>query len=169
MTDLQSLLERVEKAEGASSELDEAVALALCDEHRFAQLAGATDGVGCMMYRYGHHAFHSALRVTASLDAALALVERVLPGWAVDITRFSRTGLGRARLWQNYDGLREYCCDRAATPALALLAAMLKALISQATVSIGGEGKQRLSSSRGLPDHLSASPSGSGSQHGDAE
>ncbi|MCY1251566.1 hypothetical protein D9M72_653430 [compost metagenome] len=36
------------------------------------------------MYEFEGHAPSSALLVTQSIDAALALAERVLPGWAVD-------------------------------------------------------------------------------------
>lgn len=75
---LNDLLERVRAAQGPDRDLDEAIALALCDEHFFAQLAGAPEDTGCEMYRFGPHNAHSALRVTASIDSALALVERLL-------------------------------------------------------------------------------------------
>lgn len=127
---LAGLLARVEAATGADIELDEAISLALCDEHRFMQLADAPVGAGCEMYRFGPRGFHSALRVTASLDAALALVERVLPGmlWAKNYE-------GGFRIYQ--PGVSGFFSGYAKTPALALLAAMLKALIAKEAADVG--------------------------------
>ena len=67
---------------------------------------------------------------TASLDAALALVQAKLPGWAVTVTSYARTGLGKAVIWRNYDGRREYESN-APTAPLALLCALVTALIGE--------------------------------------
>jgi hypothetical protein len=69
-----------------------------------------------------------------SLDAALALVDRVLPGWRASLLQHvpaweavvARNFAGRAD-----KGPHEVRTAVAATPALALLAACLKALIAQ--------------------------------------
>jgi hypothetical protein len=72
---------------------------------------------------------------TASLDATLALVERVLPGWSPAIRRDPRPAF--ERLWhafvaRNGSG-REQHAGWGSTPALALLTAMLTALSQGAT------------------------------------
>jgi hypothetical protein len=76
-----------------------------------------------------------ASRYTASIDAALTLAPK---DWAATVTSFSNLGdpqtgerteqrLGKASLWQNYDGHRKHTCERAATPAIALLIAIMQA------------------------------------------
>ena len=71
------------------------------------------------------------LPVTASLDAALALVERVLPGWDFTVKRFGMRA--NVEVFENNGKGYEYASGK--TPALALLAALLKALIAQAKSS----------------------------------
>ena len=127
---LEALLERVESATGPDRDIDEAAHAALLPDHEFGQLADAPEGVGCMMYRWpdGHQS--SALRITSSIDAALALVERLLPGciWSLeadacwirvptedDVAEFQGNKSGMAGKW---------------TP-IAIVAALLKALIAQ--------------------------------------
>jgi hypothetical protein len=74
---------------------------------------------------------HSGLVIppayTASVDAALALVERVLPGWEFAL-QVERPADGPA-IWrvEMGDPLRHWTSE-AATPALALLASMLRAI-----------------------------------------
>lgn len=65
-------------------------------------------------------------RLTASIDATVALIERVLPGWTwrVDGGHGSRPG---ADLWLRPN---EYYDGTGATPALALLSALLSALLA---------------------------------------
>lgn len=74
---------------------------------------------------------HIVPAYTASIDAAVALVERVLPGWSWEC-RASGTGdKGQAAVWNptkrpgRNDEQRAYNC---ATPAIALCIAALKAL-----------------------------------------
>lgn len=73
---------------------------------------------------------------TASLDAAMALVERVLQGagvrpgwplWLVTVTRFYN-GQWSARLYRTSDGLTQTAEGN--TPALAVVVALLRAKIS---------------------------------------
>lgn len=123
MTGHNELIERLKVATGPDRELDEAIALALCDEHFFAQLADAPEGTGCEMYRMGHHSFSSALRVTSSVDAALGLVERMLPGWKWNIGYDANDEL-QATVWHGVTEHDEY----APTAPRALLAALLSAL-----------------------------------------
>lgn len=85
--DLSALIARLEAAEAGGRELDEAISDTLCD-HKFRTcIAGLSDEDGGMwMYEFGGHAASSALRVTTSLDAALALTERVLTKrWGVSL------------------------------------------------------------------------------------
>jgi hypothetical protein len=104
MSDLEQLLERVRAANGADDCLDYAIYL------QFREL------IGLQSY-------------TSSIDAALALVERVLPGWFGEDGRhtwgshailYTGEGRGRARI-ECY----------APTHPLAILAALLSALIAQ--------------------------------------
>lgn len=64
-------------------------------------------------------------KVTTSLDAALALAERVLPGWAWDVARES-SGLYRAGLYKPKSSFMVAVSEKS-TPALALCAAVLRA------------------------------------------
>lgn len=78
----KSLIQRLEEASEGSRELDEEVHDLLCDRKTRTWIAGLPDEVGGLwMYEFEGHNPHSALRVTDSVDAALALTERVLPGW----------------------------------------------------------------------------------------
>ncbi|GAA2867013.1 hypothetical protein GGQ99_001348 [Aminobacter niigataensis] len=70
-------------------------------------------------------------RYTASLDAAVALVERVLPSWewqVGDDAHFGKYGAVYQSLSEGGAGLSEEDMVSAATPAIALLIATLKAL-----------------------------------------
>ncbi len=67
---------------------------------------------------------------TASLDAASAIVERVLPGWSWEARR-SGFGNGQASVWNPMEQPRPGTTIRAdhkSSPAIALLIAALKAL-----------------------------------------
>ena len=112
---LRSILERVEAADGADREIDFAIAEALDGVNRVSSAA--------------------RLRYTASLDAAVALVQKMLPLWLISISQIDRT--------QSYDPVSGWCAElkpsRLArgtpvddgygeTPALALIAALLRAL-----------------------------------------
>lgn len=128
---LQDLLARVTQANGADRDLD----TDLC-----AVLFGATPEATADMHRHlsrglvplgGYpEPFHSERRnFTASLDATLALVERVLPGWDW-IIQHTNGGLTiHAQLGPKREGADAF----ADTPALALIAAMLSALIAQSS------------------------------------
>lgn len=108
--DLSALIARLEAAEVGSRELDKAV----CDALNWRR----TDGVWTF-----------PAPVSQSLDAALALAERVLPGWRVfgisderdfQVSRGWGAGVGE----KTGPGIQH---AKAPTPALALVIAILKA------------------------------------------
>lgn len=72
------------------------------------------------------------LAFTASLDAGLGLVEKVLPGWSWNIGRFPSV---RAQLAEPIEteygpAIGQRANESAATPPLAILAALIRALIA---------------------------------------
>lgn len=142
MTDLSSLISRVEKATEGNRGLDAEIAAAL-EPHRF-DAPGFTperpipsfrydpseniirfDGGGVMDVRFFPP-------VTASVDAAIALAERVLPGWTIaSIGQDDRKGWhaelrkGHATAYSTVE------LSGAPIPALALVLATLRAIQSQ--------------------------------------
>lgn len=109
MSDLSSLIARLEKAEGPSHELDRLIA---------SVVLGRSIGVS---------------KWTASLDAAVSLAERVLPNWHADIDLLSPPPMSDkfgARLF-DANGSWQNVAAEAITPALALVLATLRALQSQ--------------------------------------
>ena len=138
--ELSSLLGRVERATRADLELDAMI----CAHFRLLSKEAETErwainwdgpvvargGRIYLAHDDGATGLHCAARpVTASLDAALGLVERLLPGV------FWNVGTCSTR------GRQPYSADIAigagveepgATPALALLAALLRALLAEA-------------------------------------
>jgi hypothetical protein len=102
---LDSIIERLEKAESGDRELDLTIMNLLApraeDEKHFVmgKLLGAKWGA------YGHMAnqieyFIEAPKITASVDAAIELAEKVLPGWEDCHGRLIWThGLKGERIW----------------------------------------------------------------------
>ena len=122
----QTLLERVEVATGPDREIDRDLWLAFGlypegveDIGLYVDpSSGCTGGV-----------IYSADPLTASLDAAMALCETVLPGWEWIVEK--RKSTCNARVHTGYDSFDdddgEIFEASASTPALALIAAVLKA------------------------------------------
>jgi hypothetical protein len=78
---MSDLITRLEEAAEGSRELDEAIYDALGATKVRSCIAGLSDDVGGMwMYEIPGHNPSTALHVTTSLDAALALAERLDPG-----------------------------------------------------------------------------------------
>ena len=118
---ITSLIEKLEGAEVGSRELDAAV-----NDATNPHFGGPYAHTPSMMKAFGYPA-----NVTTSLDAALALAERVLPGWAWNVDRWgkmSRVTLNEcdAAGWHKSTHRRiEVAAEQ--TPALALCAAILRA------------------------------------------
>lgn len=128
--EVQTLLERVEKATGPDRDLDLDLAVALVPD------------VVCLRHnRYtGDNETFTRWEYTASIDAALALVERVLPGFQEIRLQFSLP-LGiycTATIYK--DTLTKEAGETFIAPnksaPLAILAALLRALIAQADANL---------------------------------
>lgn len=126
---LRELLERVEKATGPSRYLDAAVHSAFGSSS--VRIDRAEPG---WVHEEGVGTF-KVERVTASLDASIALVERMLPGWQMlwrtdaEKGAFANIAKPGEHEWQHgVDAFNAY----ASKPPLAILSALLRALISQA-------------------------------------
>lgn len=139
MADLTALIERLEKADGPDRELDELIRCALLAEPGAYVEKSQFNGEWCI-YKgewAGRPKLYERPRsvprelwdgsLTASIDAAVALAERVLPGRSVMMgwRQASNTKpWARVGLWPDPDAT-------GATPALALVTATLRALSAQ--------------------------------------
>lgn len=84
--DMSSLIALLEASETGSYVLDEMISDALCKSKFRTCIAGLPDEQGGLwMYEFDGHAPSSALRVTQSLDAALAMAERVKIGTLLEV------------------------------------------------------------------------------------
>lgn len=130
-----TLLERVEAASGPDREIDALVWLALEPDcvnsrqfwlWRSARPKGEQDRA-LSDVRLAFARRH-APEITASLDAALALVERVLPGWAPNVGKNVHHGHWHAEVQKaDEENGNLHFGATAASGALALVAALLKA------------------------------------------
>ncbi|MEN5229028.1 hypothetical protein [Brevundimonas naejangsanensis] len=140
--DLSALIARLEAAEVGSRELDAAVTVALqldargvtVDDHEYLRATVRSDECAPGTYwrcaRSGM-SLRTADPVTTSLDAALALADRVLEGWlwTVGTERRGSDIFASADAYDvNGDGDAEWFCQtEATTPSLALCIAILRA------------------------------------------
>lgn len=122
---LTELLGRLEAAEGADRELDAELAALGGHENAF-DGSSLAEVLADPELREWAIAWGSIPPATDSLDAALALVERVLPGWGIALQRMNGWG---AAICETPTADR-YHAD-APTPAIALLIALVRALISR--------------------------------------
>lgn len=139
MTARTDLLARVEGASGPDRELDVDLAVTLLDwcRHETKTYSGYQDDTGftcdaCGADSWGNcsasgQRLHDAApKFTASIDAALALMECVLPG-----AQWSRSQHGAVRLWVGPHSEHFLGQGFSNFPALAILAATLRALIAK--------------------------------------
>jgi hypothetical protein len=125
MTNLQELLERVEKATGEDRQLDGDILKALI--HPNADMRH--DGDAYWLPDVEMHGFETPY-YTSSIDAALSLVEEKLPGWGYDLHGGGADRKIYVTLW-HADEKSRFLNGRGATLPLALLNALLRALISK--------------------------------------
>ena len=131
------LLQRIEAANGPDRVLDGDVWHALTAKPGDVWVNDFADGVYHLQDPRDTIAYEAPPDLTASIDAAIALVERLLPGWAwfVDWIGMPDQPACHAEIWlpaQRSQHLgRERERGEASTPALAILAATLRALIAK--------------------------------------
>lgn len=134
---MRDLIERLEKASGADQELDLAIFEAIHPK------GSLTDSgwrwtrrkiapLGVVWYWLDRHKIAQpdyVQKYTASIDAALALVEKVLPGWASGYDAGPKTVIAFVDSHDFADRVfgARYTAE-AATPPLAILLALLRAL-----------------------------------------
>jgi hypothetical protein len=118
MTQLSSLIERLERCEGADREIDLAIFMATAEMESFS------------VWRPND----PTLFFTASIDAALALVERKLPGWGWQVHRDPQPGLEACFGFVGEPGA-DGVCGRAyaPSPAIALCLALCRATEGEKT------------------------------------
>lgn len=143
MTDLQSLLSRIEAASGPDREIDRAIGFALDGWTVRNDITGYTDcdaivtGDGNVFVDDPGGMYPS---FTESLDAAVALVEKMLGN------RWNVYGVGQAVIHIDDD---EFVRDAGATPALALCAALIKALIQSRSAAPVNKSDETISPDKG--------------------
>lgn len=132
MTSLPELLKRVEAASGPDRELDAAVEVALDQQ--------TADGRARARYYSGYRDDELPPPLTASIDAALALVEMVLPGWFWNIGQFPniRAQLAQPTVTEFGNAIGHRADETAGTIPLAILAALLKAKIAETGSIVAG-------------------------------
>ena len=134
MPDLHDLLARVKACKGWSDlRVDQAECRSI--DYDLFELIG-----GCKQESDGTLALYRAPAYTASLDAAVALVERELPGWSWQIRRSGFDSPVQAELWNPMDQPSQMRNERVdlnhGHAPLALLAALLAAKISQQSAAL---------------------------------
>lgn len=137
--DYASLIERLEKAEGPDRELDAAIEALFytLENDAPAEIVCDSDCAATGQYWVkidGGRSLYAADPLTKSLDAALSLVERVLPGWGIEVLTPDRD-MWRAQVWrwrsETNDERGQWTPCYARPPALALLLSLLKAKQAQ--------------------------------------
>jgi hypothetical protein len=155
---LTDLLARLEAATGPDRELDAAIHLAVNPDDFASKVMRGDYCVQSWDLGWGGISYvsldsggtsggsHPVPMVTASLDAALGLVGRVLPGWVWSISSADPEGCNEPLSYAALAGKvqmvqrgwdeppepdRNVCDAHAKTPALAVLTALVQALISQ--------------------------------------
>jgi hypothetical protein len=121
---LKELLERVEKATGPDRDIDFDLA-ELLDEFAFVPTFGMAGNWYKRPVQYGLTTDVPAY--TASIDAAVALVGKVLPGWSWVV---GRNDTDSEHMCIMGDSPQNEFESEGSSPPLAILAAMLRALIA---------------------------------------
>lgn len=115
MSELRELLERVEKATGPNTEIEVEL---------IQRFISAKEGDLHRRYTIAVYGF------TSSIDAAIALVERVRPGWAWNVGNVGEEDRPSVALTVPFEPYQDFVAH-GATPALAVIAALLRSLIAE--------------------------------------
>jgi len=123
MTDLSSLIARLEKAEGPSYSLEVEIAhiTGFWPDERIYRVTRNDDGHLQVWFTEGP-SLPLPPPVTGSIDAAVSLAERVLPSHQINVTKFTST-VAQASIGNGWLAAANH-----KTPALALVLATLRAL-----------------------------------------
>lgn len=134
MADYSGIIERLEKAEGPSMPLDCMVLEAVCPDVMIDSYPTAADDA-CVFHAdaAGIDNKSPLPQFTASIDAAVALTERMLPGWIWNIEGSWTDGNGKkvpscADIYRLNASDMDHVPYSGATPPIALLIAMFRAL-----------------------------------------
>ena len=137
---LSALLERVKNAKGADREIDADLLMVFGPPDnqalwnwRAMQPRGTKDRALVEVQR--EYALKRGPRLTASLDASLALCERVLPGWEILITNEGDPADKWVASIGPRDTFQSFEAERPSAP-LALLSALLEARLAQHTEEV---------------------------------
>lgn len=139
MTDLNELLERVKAATGPDRELDRDICIAL--QYGGENSEGAANvrvdpewgDDNDLIFEIGAEECCNPIpELTASIDAALALAERVLPGWEIALGTCGLNNCPWACLTEPEEPFRGFAAD-APTMELAFIEALLQALTKERT------------------------------------
>lgn len=130
---LTDLLARVEAATGPDRELDADICTALLDPKREKNYWNwqASRPQGSPHKPEADYWKGRAPKLTASLDAATALIERCLPGLTVRVRPKILIGGKYQTCEIEIDEVGEFEAFNCTTPALACIAALLKAMIAR--------------------------------------
>ncbi len=112
LAQLRALAERLEKATGPDRELDRVLHYELSDVDGLELVFGVPD-------------------YTSSIDAAMALVDRLLPRWGMSLWRAKSWGEGWCPTIQESAGRSQFRAEGSPTAALAILRALVAALIDK--------------------------------------
>lgn len=126
MPDYAELLKRVQDVKGADREVNEKLAL-IAGWHQVGERLSDGKTIQCWYDPDGVEQF--VPRYTASIDAAVGLVEKMLPSAGVTIGVDRDRKVYASVRWG--DGVKDVALANAPSPALALLAALLQALIQK--------------------------------------
>lgn len=127
---IQNLIERCEKATGPDRFIDAMMHLMLRPE--LGEAPWFQPHVAWWVYRgEGQEDDQHAPLYTASIDAALALMEKVLPGWSWYAGSVGEQDIPQATVTEPFGDCRDFVAH-APTAPLAIILAFLRALQSQA-------------------------------------
>jgi hypothetical protein len=120
MTDLDTLITRVEALTGPDREVDAEIALAV-------GWVSMTDRQGDTWWHLPDGDWQRLPRLTGSLDAGKALLGQLLPGLGWSVGKPDGTDYGQCHIWNHANRTKPFVWSEAATEEIAFVAAILRA------------------------------------------